>query len=502
MEGLKPNRPTRCTWKANSAEMPHPKRNIQMDQNKILPNILEAIGQTPMVRLNKIPKLHGVKCELLVKCEFMNPGGSLKDRIAYRMIEEAEEKGLLKPGATIIEPTSGNTGIGLALAAAVKGYKCIIFMTERMSIEKQCLIQALGSEVVRIPNTALWDGPDGIFSASQKLREKIPNSVILDQFTNCANALAPYEQTAKEIWEQTEGKIDYFVAGSGTGGTLTGIGRRLRELSPNTKIIAVDPEGSIVAEPPELNETTVTRWQMEGIGYVFTPTSLDKNVINKWIKSNDCDSFRTARNLIQDEGLLVGGSSGAVVSAALKLAKDLPADKRVVILLPDGIRNYMTKFVSDYWMEMNGFLSPPEPIESNEWWWNLPVSSILIKYPTTLSKKSTCKEAMHMLKEKHFRQLPITNVKDEVVGMVTLNEILSDLISGKLQTSDCVEKIMKEEFRKIDLRTPLGLISRILEKENYAVVLDEEKENRFVGILTQIDLIDFIDNSKSTFIIS
>ncbi|XP_033227716.1 cystathionine beta-synthase-like isoform X2 [Belonocnema kinseyi] len=466
-----------------------------MDQKKVLPNILEAIGQTPMVRLNKISKLHGIKCELLVKCEFMNPAGSMKDRIAYRMIKDAEEKGILKPGDTIIEPTSGNTGIGLAMVAAVKGYKCVTVMPQWMSNEKQYTIQALGAEVVRTPVAGAWDNPEGPFVVSAKLHKETPNSVILNQYTNSSNALAYYDGTATEILEQTEGKIDYFVAGSGTGGTLTGIARKFRELSPRTKIIAVDPEGSTVADPPELNESSVTSWEIEGIGHVYVPTNMDKSVVDMWIKSNDRESFLVARSLIRDEGLLVGGSCGAVVSAALKLAKDLPADKRVVILLPDGIRNYMTKFVSDYWMESRGYLSPPEPIESNRLWWNLPLSSIQLNNSSTLPENSTCEEVMNIFQGKKLHQVSIINTKNEVVGVVTSNEILSNLISGKINKTEPVDKIICRQFRKENLETPLGKISRILEHENYAVVLDKSKKDIFVGIITQIDLLNFINNS-------
>ncbi|XP_033227889.1 cystathionine beta-synthase isoform X2 [Belonocnema kinseyi] len=441
--------------------------------------------------------MHGIKCELLVKCEFMNPGGSVKDRIAHRMIQDAEQKGILKPGCTIIEPTSGNTGIGLAMAATAKGYKCIIVMPQKMSNEKLYTLQALGAEVVRTPTEAAWNSPEGHIAVSQKLQKEIPDSVILDQYTNSGNPLAHYDQTAMEIWEQAEGKIDYLVAGAGTGGTISGIGRKFREISPQTKIVAVDPEGSILADPPELNKTPVTFYEVEGIGYDFVPTVLDNNVIDMWVKSNDCESFQLARSLIREEGLLVGGSSGGILSSALKVAKDLPADKRVVILLPDGIRNYLTKFVSDYWMESRGFINPPEPIECNKWWWNLPVSSLPINKPVILPKGATCDEAIHILQQGKFHQLPVTD-KNEVIGFVTLNEILSTLISGKANRSDPAEKIISKQFRKVVLSTSLGRLSRILEKENYSVVLDEHKDGAFVGILTQIDLLEFISNNGSS----
>lgn len=498
MELIRPDNPSKCTWKANSADSPHTNRSKAADRKTTLPNILDAVGQTPMVRLNKIPKEHGIKCEMLVKCEYMNPGGSVKDRIAVRMIQDAEEKGLLKPGCTIIEPTSGNTGIGLAMAAAAKGYKCIIVMPQKMSNEKLYTLQALGAQVIRTPTEAAWNSPEGHIAVSQKLQKSIPDSVILDQYTNAGNPLAHYDNTAMEIFEQAGGKIDYLVAGAGTGGTISGIGRKFREISPSTKIVAVDPEGSILADPPELNKTPVTFYEVEGIGYDFVPTVLDNKVIDMWIKSNDCESFIAARSLIKDEGLLVGGSSGANLSSALKLAKSLPEDKRVVVLLPDGIRNYMTKFISDYWMESRGFLNPPEPIEGNKWWWNLPVSSIHFSKPTSLSKESTCEDAINLLQEGKFHQLPIVDQKNEILGFVSLNGILSSLISGKAVKTDSAEKIMSNQYRKVVLSTSLGRLSRMLEQEHFAVILDEHNDGAFVGIASQIDLLEFINKGQTS----
>ncbi|XP_076246612.1 cystathionine beta-synthase isoform X3 [Calliopsis andreniformis] len=354
MELTKPDRVSRCTWTLNATNSPHTTRTEFYDRSKIMPDILTAIGQTPLIKLNNIPKMYDIKCEMYVKCEFLNPGGSVKDRIAYRMIQDAEEKGLLKPGYTIIEPTSGNTGIGLAMAAAVKGYKCIIVMPEKMSNEKVHTLQALGAKIVRTPTEASWDSPEAHINVAHKLKEETPNSIVLDQYTNAGNPLAHYDQTALEIWKQCDGKLDYLVAGAGTGGTITGIGRKLKELSPDTKIIGVDPKGSILAESPELQD--VGFYEVEGIGYDFIPTVLDRNVIDRWIKTEDCESLNAARMLIREEGLLCGGSSGAALVAALAVAKDVPQGKRVVVILPDGIRNYMTKFVSDHWMEARGFL--------------------------------------------------------------------------------------------------------------------------------------------------
>uniref|UniRef100_A0A8C5P7P3 cystathionine beta-synthase n=1 Tax=Leptobrachium leishanense TaxID=445787 RepID=A0A8C5P7P3_9ANUR len=246
--------------------------------SKYSPDILDKIGDTPLVRINHIGKAHGLKCELLGKCEFFNAGGSVKDRISLRMVQDAERDGILKPGDTIIEPTSGNTGIGLALAAAVKGYRCIIVMPEKMSMEKVDVLRALGAEIVRTPTNARFDSPESHVGVAWRLKNEIPNSHILDQYRNASNPLAHYDSTAEEILEQCEGRLDMLVAGAGTGGTITGLARKIKEKCPGCKVVGVDPEGSILAEPEELNQTDKTGYEVEGIGYDFIPTVLDRTV--------------------------------------------------------------------------------------------------------------------------------------------------------------------------------------------------------------------------------
>jgi cystathionine beta-synthase len=315
-----------------------------------------------MVRLNRIPAEEGVKCEILAKCEYYLPGGSLKDRTARRMVDDAEKRGDLKPGvSTIIEATSGNTGIGLALAGAVKGYDVIITLPEKMSQEKCDTLTALGAKIIRTPTEAAFVDLDSHMGVARKMRNEIPDSVILDQYCNPSNALVHYDETAEEIWEQCEGKVDYVVMTAGTGGTVTGISRKLKEKNPDIKIIGVDPLGSIIAYPEELNSEGVHGYKVEGIGYDFIPKNCDRTGnIDQWVKSNDYDSFRMSRRLIRQEGLLAGGSSGAALSAAIQVAKNLPEDKRVVVVFTDSIRNYMTKFLNDDWMLENAFLSQEE----------------------------------------------------------------------------------------------------------------------------------------------
>ena len=298
--------------------------------------------------------MHGLECEVLAKCEFFNPGGSIKDRIALQMIEDAEAEGKIKPGDTLIEPTSGNTGIGLALAAAVKGYKAVIVMPEKMSKEKSRVIQALGAQVIRTPTEAAYDDPRSNFQVAFRMARELPNAYCLDQFKNASNPHAHYAKTADEIIQQCNGKVDMIVSGAGTGGTVTGIGRKLKEALPSCKLVCVDPELSSLS-PDSTGQTGF--YEVEGIGYDFVPDTLSQSLVDKWIKINDVQSFPLARDLITHEGLLCGGSSGSVLYGAIQAAKEYGLKKgdTVVLILADGVRNYMTKFLDDEWMEKRNF---------------------------------------------------------------------------------------------------------------------------------------------------
>lgn len=311
-------------------------------------NVLKAIGNTPLVRLNHITK--DLACTVYAKCEFLNPGGSVKDRIGYRMVEDAERQGRIKPGDTLIEPTSGNTGIGIALAGAVKGYRVIITLPQKMSQEKQVTLAALGAEIIRTPTEAAWDSPESHIGVAKKLQKELPNAHILDQYANESNWRAHYEGTGEEIVRDLEGKVDMVVVTAGTGGTLTGIGRKIREKCPDAMIVGVDPVGSILA-----GGDCIGTYLVEGIGYDFIPDVLDRSVVHTWVKTEDKESFQIARRLIREEGLLAGGSSGAAMFATLKEARKLKKGQNCVVILPDGIRNYMTKFINDSWMAEHGF---------------------------------------------------------------------------------------------------------------------------------------------------
>ena len=314
-------------------------------------NILETIGSTPIIKLNSIGS--ELDCNLYVKLEMFNPGGSVKDRTAFCMIDCAEKSGRIKPGDTLIEPTSGNTGIGLALAAAVRGYKLIICMPKKMSMEKEITIKALGAKVVRTRTEAAYEEEDSNFSIAKKLNKEIPDSHILDQWENICTPEVHYNDTSQEILDDFGTDLDMVVMGVGTGGTISGIGKRLKEQIPNIKIVGADPYGSILGGEDEYKGSP---YHVEGIGYDFIPKVFDQSIVDEFVKVNDKEAFATAKALIKEEGLLIGGSCGSATFAALKAAKSLKKGQNCLVILPDGVRNYMRKFLSDDWMKENDLI--------------------------------------------------------------------------------------------------------------------------------------------------
>ncbi len=311
--------------------------------------ILDVVGNTPVVRLRRVGA--ELRCNLWGKCEYLNPGGSLKDRIGVRMVREAAKSGRIQPGDTLIEPTSGNTGIGMTMAAAVEGFRMIITMPEKMSLEKQAVMEAMGAEIVRTPTEAAFDAPESHIGVAEKLERELERAHILDQYSNPNNPDAHYEGTANEILADFGDDLDMVVIGVGTGGTITGVARKLKEALPSVKIVGADPYGSILAGGDE-----VFAYAVEGIGYDFIPEVLDNSLVDHYVKTADKQSFLMARRLIREEGLLVGGSSGAVVWAAMQVAGELEEGDNCLCLLPDSIRNYMSKFLLDSWMKENGYL--------------------------------------------------------------------------------------------------------------------------------------------------
>ncbi len=321
---------------------------------QVYKSILDAIGNTPLVRLNSVSK--GVNAEILAKMENLNPGGSVKDRIGVAMIQDAENKGLLKPGGTIIEPTSGNTGTGLAMVACIKGYKMIFTMPDKMSEEKRSLLRAYGAKVVVTPTNVSTGSPSHYIKVAERLARETPNSYMPNQYVNNANPLAHYQTTGPEIWRQTGGKLDVFVCGMGTGGTITGTGRFLKEKKPSIRVVGADPEGSIYYPRFHGDREQPHQYKVEGIGEDFMPKTMDMTIVDDVIQVSDKDAFHTSRRLAREEGILVGGSGGTAVYAALQIAKNMKRGETIVTLLPDSGRNYLTKVFSDEWMKQNGFL--------------------------------------------------------------------------------------------------------------------------------------------------
>ncbi|MCK6445862.1 MAG: cystathionine beta-synthase [Planctomycetes bacterium] len=444
-------------------------------------SILDAIGNTPLVRLRTIGRKTG--CEILAKCEFVNAGGSVKDRIGRRMVEEAEKKGRIKPGDTLIEPTSGNTGIGMALAAAIKGYRMIITMPEKMSREKQVVLEALGAEIVRTPTEAAWDAPESHIGVAKQLQKILPNAHILDQYSNPDNPLAHYHGTAEEILKQTDGKLDYFVATAGTGGTISGAAKKLKEKVPGVKIVGVDPVGSILAGPGPIGT-----YKVEGIGYDFIPDVLDRALVDEWVKTEDRESFLTARRLIRQEGLLCGGSSGSAVWAALKIAEKYGPNKRIVVVLADSVRNYMTKFMDDQWMRENGFT------ESR--WETNTVGDLLRSLPRrpllTAASSDTVADSVLKMKEKGISQLPVVD-DGKLVGIITESDLLGKLVDGRASLSSAVAEVMFRKVRTAQENDDARALTKMFAEGLVGLVVDEQQ--RLKGIITKMDLVDYLTKS-------
>ncbi|CAH4031906.1 unnamed protein product [Pieris brassicae] len=466
-----------------------------LDRNqKVFPNILHCIGNTPLVKLSNIPKEEGLECDLYVKCEFLNPGGSVKDRIAYRMVLDAEERGILKLGkSVIIEPTSGNTGIGLALASAVRGYRCIIVLPEKMSDEKVNTLMALGAEIIRTPTEAPSESPESNISVAKRLVTEIPDAVLLDQYNNVCNPLAHYDTTAEEILWSLDDDIDMVVITTGTCGTVSGVAHKIKERCPKCIIVGVDPYGSILAQPEELNTSDVQLYEVEGIGYDFLPRVLDRSVVDRWVKTDDSGSLPMARKLIQKEGLLCGGSSGAAVAGAVQAAKTLERGQRCVVLLPDSIRNYMTKLISDQWMEARGFQATPR--KEHLWWWDKPINVGMLQEPTSISSTTTLSEALATLRTTGKALLTVVDDKGSIRGVFTADDARRRLANFPGSHAEELAKFIVKKYYKVNLsdEPSLGAISRLLDISPYVVVVKTESTiERAVGVLTSEDILRFI----------
>ncbi|MGE7434120.1 cystathionine beta-synthase [Kitasatospora sp. NPDC001175] len=455
-------------------------------------SIIELVGNTPLVKLNKVTE--GISATVLAKVEYFNPGGSVKDRIAMRMIEAAEASGALKPGGTIVEPTSGNTGVGLAIVAQQKGYKCIFVCPDKVSTDKINTLRAYGAEVVVCPTAVAPEHPDSYYNVSDRLVRETPNAWKPDQYSNPENPASHYHSTGPELWEQTEGKITHFVAGVGTGGTISGTGNYLKEASGGkVQVVGADPEGSVYSGG------TGRPYLVEGVGEDFWPTAYDRNVADRIVAVSDKDSFQMTRRLAKEEGLLVGGSCGMAVVAALEVARELGPDDVVVVLLPDGGRGYLSKIFNDDWMADYGFL-PSETDEAH-------ISEVLARKVALqqdgipqfvhMHPGETVGEAIKVLGDFGVSQMPVVSpgaghpdiMAGEVIGSVVERELLNGLHAQEIQLTDTLDKVMSKPLPVVGSGETVTSLMTVLEKADAAVVLVEGKPQ---GIVTRQDLLAFL----------
>lgn len=447
-------------------------------------NILETIGNTPLVRLNTITK--DIPATVLAKIETTNPGNSIKDRMALKMIEVAEKNGLLKPGGTIIEGTSGNTGMGLAMAAIIKGYKCIFTTTDKQSKEKVDALRAFGAEVIVCPTNVEPEDPRSYYSVSSRLEREVPNSWKPNQYDNLANSLAHYEQTGPEIWEQTEGKITHLVVGVGTGGTISGAGKYLKEKNPAIKVWGIDTYGSVFKKYKEtgiLDKNEIYPYITEGIGEDFLPENVNFDVIDLFEKVTDKDAALMTRDIARKEGIFAGNSAGSAVAGLMQLKDQLKEGDLVVVIFHDHGSRYMGKMYNEDWLRERGFLKDEK----------LTAKSILAKKEkleiVTVDCEKTIVEAINTMNALNISQIPVTQ-KGMVVGKLAEGDILRALMENPALKSSPVKEIMSATFPFVDLNTSIDKISALINKENSAVLVEDEQGN--FDIITQYDIINAI----------
>jgi cystathionine beta-synthase len=445
--------------------------------------ILEEIGRTPLVRLRRVAS--GVQAAVCAKMESLNPGGSIKDRVGLAMVEEAERRGWLRPGGTIVEATAGNTGVGLAMVAAVRGYRCIFVLPDKMSGEKIRLLKAYGAEIVITPTAVPPDSPDSYNGVAERLAREIPGAWRPNQFANLANPEVHYRMTGPEIWEQTRGRVTVFVAGAGTGGTISGVGRYLKERNPEVRVIGADPEGSV------LSGDVPKPWKVEGIGEDFLPHTLNGQMVDEWVRVGDAESFRTAREMARSEGLLVGGSSGTAVAAALRYARRLTADDLVVVLCADTGRNYLSKFYDDAWLADNQLEWDPRPSHT--------LGDLLRRRGpralVTVPPEATIATAVELMQAAGISQLPVLREGLAVgsIQEVTLARVLHD---DRDPATVTVGEVMARPLPQLDVAVQLDEAYRLLLAGNTGVLATSA--GAVVDIVTRIDLIQYWNQARSS----
>jgi cystathionine beta-synthase len=457
-------------------------------------NILEAVGGTPIVKLQKLAA--HVQADIYVKCEYLNPGGSMKDRVARSIVGDAERRGLLGPGGTIVEATSGNTGMGLALVASLRGYQCVFVMPDKMSPEKVAGLRAFGARVVICPTAVEPEDPRSYYQTAKRIVQETPGAFYANQYHNPANPEAHYTSTAPEIWQQTAGEIDVFVAGMGTGGTISGCGRYFKEKKPGFRVVGVDPIGSLYYEFVKTGRMTRPfSYYVEGIGEDFLPSTMNLKLVDEIVRVDDKECFLMTRELVRQEGLFVGGSSGAAVAGAIKYAEANPpkgdnGKQNILVLLPDGAQKYLSKIFDDKWMRENGFLDEPDPLGT--------VAELLrSKKPRPLltsRKGERVRDAIALMRDNGVSQLPVLEAEGgRLAGIVAEVDLLNYLVKGEGGLDSPIDSLIEADYATVTPQTRVHLLRTIF---NDATIVVVEERDQIVGIIAKIDFIDYLAGRK------